>query len=63
MRPQICHTEQLDLECGPENALLDVFEAEKCIYSARATTPAVCLPLEGEGALKASTDSAGKDEL
>ncbi|WFD31833.1 hypothetical protein MSPP1_002873 [Malassezia sp. CBS 17886] len=32
------------LECGEENALLHVFEAEKCRYSMRVSTPAVCFP-------------------
>lgn len=34
----------VDLVCGVENALLDVFEAEKCIYSMKVSTPAVCFP-------------------
>lgn len=35
---------RVSLECGAENALLHVFEAEKCTYSMRVTTPAVCFP-------------------
>lgn len=35
----------MDLVCDTTNALLDVFEAEKCIYSMKVSTPAVCWPL------------------
>ncbi len=34
----------VDLECATTNELRDVFEAEKCIYSIRVATPAVCFP-------------------
>ncbi|PWY98421.1 hypothetical protein BCV70DRAFT_201738 [Testicularia cyperi] len=36
----------VDLVCDVDNALLDVFEAEKCIYSIKVSTPAVCFPPE-----------------
>lgn len=36
------------LECGKDNELLDVFEAEKCLYSMRVMTPAVCFPVKAE---------------
>ncbi|UZJ50747.1 hypothetical protein CBS101457_000067 [Exobasidium rhododendri] len=36
----------VDFSCGTENALLDVFEGEKCIYEAKVITPAVCWPLQ-----------------
>ncbi|KAH6896412.1 endoplasmic reticulum protein [Coprinopsis sp. MPI-PUGE-AT-0042] len=45
------------LTCGTENAVTSVQELEKCEYQFTATTPALCLPLEG------SKGSAGKDEL
>lgn len=32
------------LACSDTNALLHVFEAEKCTYSMRVTTPAACVP-------------------
>lgn len=32
----------VDLQCDTSNAVLDVFEAEKCIYSIKISTPAVC---------------------
>ncbi len=32
----------VDLECATSNELRDVFEAEKCIYSIKVATPAVC---------------------
>lgn len=35
---------RITLECGDDDALLHVFEAEKCTYSMRAQTPAVCFP-------------------
>lgn len=35
---------RVTLECGEEDALLHVFEAEKCSYSMRVKTPAVCFP-------------------
>ncbi|KAN0064213.1 hypothetical protein ACQY0O_003380 [Thecaphora frezii] len=34
----------VDLVCDTTNAVLDVFEAEKCIYSMKVSTPAVCFP-------------------
>ncbi len=34
----------VDLKCGVENKVVDVFEAEKCIYSITVETPAVCFP-------------------
>ncbi|KAI9466553.1 glucosidase II beta subunit-like-domain-containing protein [Lactarius psammicola] len=47
---------KLDLTCGTENALLTVAELEKCEYLFTGTTPALCLPLEGDR-------ESGKDEL
>lgn len=47
------------LSCAPQNALLDVFEGEKCIYEAKVTTPAVCLPLPSQSSAAGTT----KDEL
>lgn len=46
---QICwngppRSTEVQLECGEENELLHVFEAEKCVYSMRVSTPAVCFP-------------------
>jgi protein kinase C substrate 80K-H len=46
---------QLVWTCGTQNALLTVTELEKCEYEITGTTPALCLPLEG--------DSRGNDEL
>ncbi|WFD43112.1 hypothetical protein MPSI1_001765 [Malassezia psittaci] len=37
---------RVNLECSDTNELLDVFEAEKCTYSMRVATPAVCFPPE-----------------
>ncbi|KAE8230582.1 hypothetical protein CF326_g4414 [Tilletia indica] len=34
----------VQLSCGLENELVEVFEAEKCIYSMKVRTPAVCFP-------------------
>ncbi|PWY69569.1 hypothetical protein BO70DRAFT_365842 [Aspergillus heteromorphus CBS 117.55] len=46
------------LECGEENTILKVAEDEKCVYSMRVTSPAVCASgEEGPAAPK------GKDEL
>jgi protein kinase C substrate 80K-H len=56
------HTRQVDLSCGTENALLDVFEGEKCIYEAKVTTPAVCWPLQSSTSGAAAHQSA-KEEL
>ncbi|KAI3620522.1 hypothetical protein CBS9595_002489 [Malassezia furfur] len=39
---------RVTLECSDKNELLDVFEAEKCTYSMRVATPAVCFPKEEE---------------
>ncbi|PWN33159.1 uncharacterized protein FA14DRAFT_155858 [Meira miltonrushii] len=50
----------VDFVCAPENALLDVFEGEKCIYEAKVSTPAICLPLDAE---KAPAHVHIKDEL
>lgn len=50
--------------CGSDNALLDVFEAEKCIYSMKVATPAVCYPVDEEQ--KSQTQAPAKsarDEL
>lgn len=36
----------LELSCGTQNALLSVSEPEKCEYHFKATTPALCWPVE-----------------
>ncbi|KAF8164847.1 glucosidase II beta subunit-like-domain-containing protein [Crassisporium funariophilum] len=36
------------LTCGTENAILTVQELEKCEYQFTGTSPALCLPLDGE---------------
>ncbi|CCF48465.1 uncharacterized protein UHO2_07019 [Ustilago hordei] len=36
----------VQLQCGVENSIEHVFEAEKCIYSFTVATPAVCFPVE-----------------
>ncbi|CAO1613701.1 unnamed protein product [Parajaminaea phylloscopi] len=51
----------VSLSCGSENELLDVFEAEKCIYSMKVTTPALCYPLEAEQSQ--SPPRPARDEL
>lgn len=48
-RGQVCwngppRSAHVSLECGEDDALLHVFEAEKCIYSFRVATPVACLP-------------------
>ncbi|PWN46350.1 hypothetical protein IE81DRAFT_319256 [Ceraceosorus guamensis] len=48
----------VEFTCGTENELLDVFEAEKCIYKMKVSTPAICLPLEERHA-----NAKPKDEL
>ncbi|KAK0545536.1 hypothetical protein OC845_005058 [Tilletia horrida] len=48
----------VDLSCGVQNELFDVFEAEKCVYSMKVRTPAVCFPSQ------VSVDASEvKDEL
>ncbi|TFK28627.1 endoplasmic reticulum protein [Coprinopsis marcescibilis] len=37
------------LTCGTENTVTSVQELEKCEYQFTATTPALCLPLDGNG--------------
>ncbi|PWN52144.1 hypothetical protein IE53DRAFT_361022 [Violaceomyces palustris] len=49
----------VELVCDTKNALLDVFEAEKCIYSMKVSTPAVCFPSEA-AANGVSPGGAGK---
>ncbi|KDR74482.1 hypothetical protein GALMADRAFT_250454 [Galerina marginata CBS 339.88] len=39
---------QLLLTCGAENVILTVQELEKCEYEITGTTPALCLPVEGD---------------
>ena len=56
-----CLLYQVDLACDTENALLDVFEGEKCIYEAKVTTPAVCQPLVESP--PAQQHHSAKDEL
>lgn len=52
----------VDLVCGTENMVEDVFEAEKCIYSIRVSSPAVCFPAKQQE--KEKGDGHGvKDEL
>lgn len=41
-------TVNVELKCGSENKLEDVFEAEKCIYAMKVTTPAVCFEVKEE---------------
>ncbi|CBQ71623.1 related to alpha glucosidase II beta subunit [Sporisorium reilianum SRZ2] len=54
----------VDLECGVENKVLDVFEAEKCIYSIKVATPAVCFAVKAPQAGQAAAgDHQVKDEL
>ncbi|BEJ14197.1 hypothetical protein CspHIS471_0313710 [Cutaneotrichosporon sp. HIS471] len=61
----------VELECGKENALLVITEPEKCEYNFKATSPALCWPLEEVGKAvpkentqeEASKDDAVKDEL
>ncbi|CDU21943.1 related to alpha glucosidase II beta subunit [Sporisorium scitamineum] len=53
----------VDLECGVENKVLNVFEAEKCIYSIKVATPAVCFPVKEPEAEAAGGDHQVKDEL
>lgn len=56
----------VDLQCGVENKVLDVFEAEKCIYSIKVATPAVCFPTVKQGQQQQQKADAGhsvKDEL
>ncbi|KAJ1018531.1 hypothetical protein NDA16_004813 [Ustilago loliicola] len=52
----------VDLECGVENEVQDVFEAEKCIYSIKVKTPAVCFP-QSEQEKQGGGDHGVKDEL
>ncbi|KAK0537488.1 hypothetical protein OC835_001727 [Tilletia horrida] len=52
----------VELSCGLENELIDVFEAEKCIYSMKVRTPAVCFPsIVKSGGAAAAAD--GHSEL
>lgn len=51
----------VDVVCGVENELLDVFEAEKCIYSMKISTPAVCYPPVDSNST--SSKEGVKDEL
>ncbi|GMK53438.1 hypothetical protein CspeluHIS016_0100240 [Cutaneotrichosporon spelunceum] len=58
----------VELECGKENALLAITEPEKCEYLFKATSPALCWPLDGAKAPKVqeeevATNEAAKDEL
>lgn len=55
----------VDLECSTENKVLDVFEAEKCIYSIKVATPAVCFPPQQQQAQQTQQDGGHqvKDEL
>lgn len=61
----------VDLVCGVDNEVRDVFEAEKCIYSIKVATPAVCFPPKEqqqreEDEVEAATQQqphAVKDEL
>ncbi|KAL7424783.1 hypothetical protein Q5752_000467 [Cryptotrichosporon argae] len=51
----------LDLSCGTTNALLSVAEPEKCEYRFKATTPALCWPLDAPAVGQAPDEV--KDEL
>ncbi len=51
---------KLLLQCGAADALLAVEETEKCVYTARATTPAACA---GGAGVAGGGDDAKNDEL
>ncbi|EPQ27727.1 uncharacterized protein PFL1_04864 [Pseudozyma flocculosa PF-1] len=51
----------VDLVCDTTNALLDVFEAEKCIYSVKVSTPAVCFPPASASSSSGSGSGLGSD--
>lgn len=54
----------VDLQCGVEIEVLDVFEAEKCIYSIKVATPAVCFPpAQQQGVKSEDGGHQVKDEL
>lgn len=56
----------VDLVCGVENRVEDVFEAEKCIYSIKVSTPAVCFPPQSQQQQQEKAPETGhqvKDEL
>lgn len=40
--------DQVDITCGTTNALLTIAEPEKCEYFFKATSPALCWPLEAQ---------------
>ena len=42
---------------------MDVFEAEKCIYSMKVSTPAVCFPKPAAAAPQEQDQHVVKDEL
>ncbi|GAC92778.1 hypothetical protein PHSY_000334 [Pseudozyma hubeiensis SY62] len=53
----------VDLKCGVENKVVDVFEAEKCIYSIQVESPAVCFPLQTQQQQAEPAAHQAKDEL
>ncbi|KAJ9477284.1 Glucosidase 2 subunit beta [Pseudozyma hubeiensis] len=53
----------VDLKCGTENRVVDVFEAEKCIYSIQVDTPAVCFPPQQQTEQNGAAAHQAKDEL
>jgi len=38
--------------CGKENTILSISEPEKCEYHMKATSPALCWPVEDEAKVK-----------
>nr|WVH01963.1 protein kinase C substrate protein [Naematelia aurantialba] len=48
----------IDLQCGTTNEILSISEPEKCEYHLKATSPALCWPLEGgQGSASESTST------
>jgi len=52
----------LILECGTENTLLTVQELEKCEYQITGTSPALCLPVEGDAKKSGKKGAKGNVE-
>jgi len=50
----------VELSCGTTNALLSISEPEKCEYRFKATSPALCWPLD---VAQAGTTAGVKEEL
>jgi protein kinase C substrate 80K-H len=49
----------VELSCGTTNALLSISEPEKCEYRFKATSPALCWPLD----VTSGTKEGVKEEL